>query len=96
MSNELEHIETFLKVNQADIPPKARAKARQSAARAILSDGAGIDTSMIPGHLRDAFRRLVIQAAYWKRSQGKRFDPDADYMPVQGGAKSSTINPCRI
>jgi len=96
MSNELEHIETFLKVNQADIPPNARAKARQSAALAILSDDAGIDTGMIPEHLRDAFRRLVIQAAYWKRSQGKRFDPDADYMPTQGVASSSTLNPCRI
>lgn len=96
MSNKFEHIETFLKVNKADIPPKARAKARQSAARAILSDDAGIDTTMIPEHLRDAFRRIVIQAAYWKRSQGKRFDPDADYMPAQGSAKSSTLNFARI
>lgn len=75
------HIETFLTVNHSDIPPEDRAKLREAAAKAILDENAPIDTSHCPAHLRDAFRRLVVQAAYQARVKGEFFDAKRECLP---------------
>jgi len=82
-----QHIETFLAVNAGEIQAPDRAKIREAAVKAI--QGADIDLSACPEHLRDALRRIINQEAYKYRNYGKRFDPDRDYMPT-GGQPSPT------
>lgn len=77
-------IETFLTVNALDLPERSRAKLRESAVKAIQDDKAPICTTHCPEHLRDAFRRIVIEAAYQTRVKGQRFDANLDYMPTGG------------
>lgn len=66
-------IETFLLVNSREIPAQSRAKLREAAAKSILDEKAPIADAHCPPHIRDVFRRLVIEAAYRHRNAGEKF-----------------------
>lgn len=66
-------VETFLTVNQQEITKPYRDKLRKSAEKAIHNDEAPICLSHCPAHLRDAFRRIVIESAYQERVKGEIF-----------------------
>lgn len=69
---ELEKIETFLRVNALEITEPYRAKIREAAAKAIA--GEPIRLNHCPEHLRDALRRIIIEAAYQSRVRGQNFN----------------------
>lgn len=73
-SPELEKIETFLLVNALEITEPYRAKIREAAAKAI--NGEPIRLNHCPKHLRDALRRIIIEAAYQSRVRGQKFNVD--------------------
>lgn len=66
-------IETFLLVNAREIPAPSRAKLREAAAKSILDEKTPIADAHCPPHLRDVFRRLVVEAAYRHRNAGEKF-----------------------
>lgn len=68
---ELEKIETFLLVNALEITEPYRAKIREAAAKAIA--GEPIRLNHCPEHLREALRRIIIEAAYQSRVRGQKF-----------------------
>jgi len=70
---ELDRIETFLMVNASEIPSRDRVKLRETAAKAITDDKQPVSLNRCPEHLREAFRRLIIEAAYKYRSAGQKF-----------------------
>lgn len=89
------NIETFLQVNSIDIPdPETRAKMREAAAKAI--SGAELNDRHCPPHLRDAFRRIVHEAAYIERVKGQKVNPKEEVMPTQGKADSRMSRNCRL
>lgn len=67
----IDPIETFLAANAQEIPEVARAKLREAAAKAIA--GEGVRLNHCPAHLRDALRRIIIEAAYQRRVRGQQF-----------------------
>lgn len=71
-SPELEKIETFLLVNALEITEPYRAKIREAAAKAI--SGEPVRLNHCPEHLRDALRRIIIEAAYQGRVRGQKFN----------------------
>ena len=71
---ELEKIETFLLVNALEITEPYRAKIREAAAKAIA--GEPIRLNHCPEYLRDALRRIIIEAAYQSRVRGQKFNVD--------------------
>lgn len=89
-------VETFLKVNAHEIQPANRAKIREMAAKAIQDENAAVDLRRCPEHLRDALRRIIVEAAYRHRVKGKRFNPNVDYMPTQGFSQNHKTVKCRI
>ncbi len=74
-------IETFLSVNAGEIPASDRAALREVAAKAIRDEKTPIDTRRCPAHLREAFRRLVVAAAYKARNKGQFVNPKIEYLP---------------
>lgn len=89
-------VETFLAVNAHEIQPAERAKIREMAAKAIRDDSAAVDLRQCPEHLRDALRRIIVEAAYRHRVKGQRFNPNRDYMPTQGISQTYKVLKCRI
>lgn len=73
-------IETFLIVNSLDIPPAVRARVRECMVKGAYRTA----VNLVPDFLRDAFRRIVNEAAYQARVKNQPFDPDAEYMPTTG------------
>lgn len=69
-------IEIFLTVNAQEIKEPYRSKLREAAATAIQTDKSLICLNHCPAHLRDAFRRIIIEAAYKVRVRGKIFQSD--------------------
>lgn len=90
------HIEKFLSKNSGEIPPADRAALREVAAKVILGESDELNLSRCQAHLRDEFRRLVVEAAYQHRTKGCLFNPDAEYMPTAGVARYSQIKPVRL
>ena len=88
-------LETFLHVNASELGPDARQDVNAAIAALVRDYLAPIRLNACPEHLQDALRRLVTQAAYEVRNAGKKVDPRGEYMPMQGSAKSTIINPCR-
>ncbi len=88
------NIETFLEVNSMDITHDARAKMREAACKAI--QGAELNAYHCPDHLRDAFRRIVTEAAYIERVKGEKFNPKAEVMPAGGKPDSRMSRECRL
>jgi hypothetical protein len=71
MSAQIQTIETFLLVNAKEIPEPYRAKIRELAVKAIMGDIICLDHC--PCHLRDALRRIIIEAAYKYRVRFQEF-----------------------
>lgn len=78
----LSPVETFLTVNDLDIPPTVRARVREC----IVKGAYRTAVELVPDFLQDAFRRIVNEAAYQRRNAGQYIDPDAEYMPTAGKA----------
>jgi len=88
------NIETFLEANAPDIKPADRAKMREAACKAI--QGAGLNVSCCPAHLRDAFRMIVTEAAYKARVKGEKFNPKAETMPTAGVPYRNQSRKCNL
>jgi hypothetical protein len=88
------NIETFLEVNSLDITHDERQGMEEAACKAM--SGAELDVCPCPPHLRDAFRRIVTEAAYKVRVKGEKFNPKAEVMPKAGDPYRTQLRKCNF
>ncbi len=90
----MEIIETFLTVNSLDITHDERQRMEEAACKAI--GGATLDVRPCPPHLRDAFRRIVTEAAYIERVKGEKVNPKDEAMLAGGVPYRTQSRKCNL
>jgi len=76
----MELIEKFIVENAPDIPEPYRPKILADAEKSVTSGT--ISITHIPGHLREPYRRVLIEQSYRARVKGQRFTAPKGVMLI--------------